>query len=95
MIQQGSPLNPDQILHAQQWTNYWEFKLWVSAGFQHAEMTFFSLSSFRLGETLNWNNDHARPRRVEISSKGCSVLEGIQHFRIDALTQKVSPESGY
>ena len=49
---------------------------------------FFShFPSFRLGETLNWYNDHARPRRVKTSSKGCSVLEGIQHFWIDALTQ--------
>ena len=49
-------------------------------------------SYFRLGETLNWNNGYARPRYVEIVSKGRSVLKSIQHFRTDALIQKVSPE---
>ena len=88
MIQQGSPLDTDQISHAQQRTNYWEFKLGVSTGFQHVEMTFFYFPSVRPGETSNRHNENARPRSVEISSKGCSVLEGIQHFRIDALIQK-------
>ena len=58
-------------------------------------MTFSHFPCFRLGETSNRHNEYARPRSVEISSQGCSVLEGIQHFRIDALTQKVSPELGY
>ena len=44
MIQQGSPLDTDQKSNAQQRMNYWEVKLGVSTGFQHAEMTFFSLS---------------------------------------------------
>ena len=57
-------------------------------------MTFSHFPCFRLRETSDRHNEYARPRSVEISSKGCSVLEGIQHFRIDALTQKVSPESG-
>ena len=43
MIQQGSPLDTDQILHAQ---HDWEFKLGVSTSFQHVEMTFFSFSQF-------------------------------------------------
>ena len=46
MIQQGSQLDTDQILHAQQLTNYWKFKLGISTGFQHVEKTFFSLSQF-------------------------------------------------
>ena len=58
-------------------------------------MTFPHFPCFRLGETSNRHNEYARPRSVEISSQGCSVLEGIQHFRIDALTQQVSPELGY
>ena len=58
-------------------------------------MTFFHFPCFRLGETSNRHNEYARPRSVEISSKGSSVLEGIQHFRIEALTQKVSPELGF
>ena len=57
---------------------------------------FFShFPSFRLGETSNWHNEYARPRSVERSSKGRSVLKRIQHFKIDALTQKTSPDSGY
>ena len=44
MIQQGSPLDTDQIVHAQQSASYWKVKLGVSTGFQDVEMTFFPLS---------------------------------------------------
>ena len=63
---------------------------------QQVNLALYPLSSsFRLGETLNWNYENAGPRSVKITSKGRSVLKSITHFTTDALNRKVSPELGH